>query len=492
MRVINILVVEDEKLIRGGICALVDQFFAKREESYRIFKSNNGRDAYHKCHTGYMDIVITDIKMPVMSGVALTKKILSEQPDLHVLAISGHEDYDYVRDMMKMGAYDYLLKPIDEGQFNKAMEYFVSHLSAAPGPGRTAGLAQNLVEYLLLRCAQHKEEFEAFSLKQGLSQHMACQVVFVKSEPLSSHQGYELYSWVHALGQEFPQVCCLLGEVSVWVLVCIFRGDAPGFAPRLAQVLEEAGQTLLGSQCLPDLDGVYQLHLHWQDGYYDVAPAVAENSQELFALWDGVFLGGADFAQAQKALARLLGFYQSCRTPVPQIQREITGYFYQLMTKEAQYIEFISQMKFTRYDFAEQLQTAGSLSQLQARLQDTLHHLYTLQQKRQADQQDNTVVKAQAYIGKHYARDLQLPDIAGVVHLHPNYFSSLFREKTGVTFREYLRDTRIQAAKALILEGDRPLHEVAEQVGYKDSAHFFRAFKQVTGMTPKTFKNRRG
>ncbi|MBQ6859942.1 MAG: helix-turn-helix transcriptional regulator, partial [Clostridia bacterium] len=64
------------------------------------------------------------------------------------------------------------------------------------------------------------------------------------------------------------------------------------------------------------------------------------------------------------------------------------------------------------------------------------------------------------------------------------YFSTLFRQLSGVTFREYLRKERIEQAQRLILEGSCRLYEIAERVGYQNTSHFNRAFKAVTGVTP--------
>ncbi len=78
--------------------------------------------------------------------------------------------------------------------------------------------------------------------------------------------------------------------------------------------------------------------------------------------------------------------------------------------------------------------------------------------------------------------------MADHVHLNSNYLSSVFHRKTGVTFREYLRRVRVESAKAHIGANELSVSEIAELVGYGDTSHFLRAFKNVTGMTPKTYR----
>jgi two-component system response regulator YesN len=98
------------------------------------------------------------------------------------------------------------------------------------------------------------------------------------------------------------------------------------------------------------------------------------------------------------------------------------------------------------------------------------------------------IEKAIAYLKLNYASDIQLQQVAEHVFLSANYLSTLFRQKTGLTFREFLRSVRIEAAKDHICNGVVPTGKIAELVGYGDTSHFFRAFKNVTGMTPKTYR----
>lgn len=74
------------------------------------------------------------------------------------------------------------------------------------------------------------------------------------------------------------------------------------------------------------------------------------------------------------------------------------------------------------------------------------------------------------------------------MYLNKNYFSSLFKSRVGVTYREYLRDYRIKQAVKLIQDSDMKVYEIAQAVGYNDSAHIIRAFKEVTGKSPSAYK----
>lgn len=103
----KIMIVDDEKLLRNGFKNMTN--WASKGIDI-IGEAMNGEDALGKLKIISPDVVITDIKMPIMDGVTLTKKIKELYPHILVLVLSSYDDYDYVRDSMKNGASDYLLK----------------------------------------------------------------------------------------------------------------------------------------------------------------------------------------------------------------------------------------------------------------------------------------------------------------------------------------------------------------------------------------------
>jgi len=98
------------------------------------------------------------------------------------------------------------------------------------------------------------------------------------------------------------------------------------------------------------------------------------------------------------------------------------------------------------------------------------------------------VEQAIRYVREHFANEMTLGAVADLVHLNPSYFSTLFKQKTGTSFIEFLLDTRIEAAKKLLLESDRKIQEIADSTGFSNIRHFNRVFKMETGLTPKEYR----
>ena len=117
----RILIVEDEKMIRSGIRIMIEN----SDVPYRLIEEcRNGKEAEEYLKSTDFDLVLTDIRMPVMDGVELAdwmKRHFGEDEMPLLVAISGYAEFDYVRSVMKDGALDYLLKPIDREELVKVL-----------------------------------------------------------------------------------------------------------------------------------------------------------------------------------------------------------------------------------------------------------------------------------------------------------------------------------------------------------------------------------
>ena len=98
------------------------------------------------------------------------------------------------------------------------------------------------------------------------------------------------------------------------------------------------------------------------------------------------------------------------------------------------------------------------------------------------------IKKAIKYISKNYANDLTLELVANHVHLNPTYFSTLFKQSTGSSFKEYLNMVRVEESKRLLANTDYSLIDIAIATGFEDQSYFTKVFKRYTGLTPKQFR----
>ena len=111
-----------------------------------------------------------------------------------------------------------------------------------------------------------------------------------------------------------------------------------------------------------------------------------------------------------------------------------------------------------------------------------------LEQDFEGDPMDDMIYRSIAFIREHATENMRLQDLADEANLSIYYYSHKFKERTGFAPMDYLTNTRIEKAKALLIETDMSIEEIAGQVGYAASAGLIKAFKKVEGVSPNRFR----
>ena len=104
------------------------------------------------------------------------------------------------------------------------------------------------------------------------------------------------------------------------------------------------------------------------------------------------------------------------------------------------------------------------------------------------DQGNPHIRKALRYIAANYTQKLTLQNVASEVGISPNHFSTLFHRMVGVSFREYLCQTRVEGSKQLLLYTDYSLADIAAAMGFPDQSNFSKVFKRITGISPGKYR----
>lgn len=120
----RILIVDDEKLERNGIKFLLK----KTETELEVFEASNGRDALELLKHQTVEILLTDIKMPYVSGLELAEKVSSQYPEMKIVMFSGYSDFSYAQTAIRYGVSDYILKPVDPLEFQKTMKKLLEEI----------------------------------------------------------------------------------------------------------------------------------------------------------------------------------------------------------------------------------------------------------------------------------------------------------------------------------------------------------------------------
>ena len=139
--------------------------------------------------------------------------------------------------------------------------------------------------------------------------------------------------------------------------------------------------------------------------------------------------------------------------------------------------------------FLKNLQQVSSLEGMCHILQEVVEAFSESMFSHNLRPKNNDIVKkAMLYISEKFNTPLTLENVSAYVHLHPSYFSTVFKNSTGLSFKEYLNKVRIEESKILLLNTDFSIIDIAIAVGFEDQSYFSKVFKKYTGTTPKQFR----
>lgn len=502
-----ILIVDDDPDILEGLTHAVEKEF---ENKLNVLSCRNGAIAADILRCNTIDILITDIKMPVMSGIELLDFIKQHHIACKSVVLSSYDDFNLARDVLRLGAADYLLKPVDfpvlYQLLYRLLAQVMSEQSSSAGRNYPINM-QQLLESYLQKPTQKTAHMLAFEEKYSLAPGSACIVGCIKLDAVYSGKLFQLQEGLredlyHCLNRSHIQYRNIItGEMASCFVFMLFPDtDISRCLDALlsyGEHLTDQGYKFKFSRqyvTLQQCSDAFRDCLTWFEfGYYDLPYNRAYEgytAEDLTAFIQQATnsLAVYDMKHTLHYLRLFFAVSNYQKPPVKETKKALNNSIYALIRLNSKYIEPVSGLKFSEYDLFGQIENAPSLSLLEKELYCSLNYLVDLVLHSLPSKEDCIIEKAKTYIEENYNECISLDDVAAHVYMNKSYFSSVFKSKAGLTYRDFLRNCRIEKSIRLIADSDMKIYEIAQAVGYNDSAHFIRAFKEVTGKSPGDYK----
>ncbi len=510
----KLLLVDDDNQILLGLEKIISSHFSRDE--ILIFTCKNGLMATQLLTSEPIHAVITDIKMPLYSGIDLLKFIKEQKLSCSTIVLSGYDDFNLVKNAMRLGASDYLLKPVDEGLLIGILRELKKTQSQLPAFSKqTYSLSsilkmQQLLEALVGNSNTQLPNACTFEQEHHISGRTFCLMCYVDIKRALYSNYLTMFQFMTDRVESFlgssPEIALLkptvvYGRIDTYWIFLLFSDEA-SLEP---EKILDPFLTLLNKDHFKysftsvwyTYDHIYQADADCRKGfekyYFDLPYAAPENSisrQFLSDCIDAAAISAAsyDYASTIKNLEHCFAAFTFLHPSIAEVKKEMNHFVYSILNKNPAFISVISTSKFTDYDPFEHIEKSESLSALQKRLYSCINYLIGELIHSMENKDDYVIQKAKEYIHNNYQDNLTLNDVATHVFLSENYFSTLFSQKTGTTFRNYLRGFRIEKAKELLTTTNLRIYEVAQQTGYTEHSHFVRAFKALTGQSPGDYR----
>lgn len=542
----KIMVVEDEDIIRKGVIKSIPW----NELGFEVIaEAVNGKDALAKIELHKPDVILTDIRMPVMDGLELTRIVKEKYEDIQIVILSGFADFEYAKSAIQFRAFEYLLKPTDKRKFLEAFERLKTELDKEQQEKNTSriinvklneGLQKLREEFVSQLIEGETVSFYTLQdrmnyLEMDLSgNHFTVATIHIDiedEEAFLAEWKYDkkLIAFVYAniineiLGVTEHSAIVVKDIKEIAILFCFENMEEQDrlmiklvedsvsyiqrkfFMSRKGNVVAGVGLTY------PD---IRQAHKSYQQ---------SKKSLEKRFLYDGipvfVFQEGQEYdfekqwvkdypMEANSIISEAIsGNSEGVKTLINKMfGRFLENHIIFNLTKNYCYVlcflltsslagleEGFKHPEISGKNFENDIKKITSIDSLKQYVMDlflTTSDKIAIHKLTQSTYQEKTIDRVKEYIQLNYAQNLSLQEISQHVYLSSTYLSFLFKSVTGETYIDYLKNVRIEKAKELLKRLDLKVYEVAERVGYNDYKYFTLQFKKMVGLSPKEFRER--
>ncbi|OCT15403.1 hypothetical protein A8709_15085 [Paenibacillus pectinilyticus] len=463
------------------------------------------------------DIVITDLYMPGISGIEMIEKLRGEGFQGRFVIHSGYTDFEYARQAIRLDVDDYLNKPITIAQIREVLFRTIRRLEDSylekMEKKKLVSFVQNyekqMADEQLASLLNGTMQASAPELKLASMDRrwldMDQQVVvleLVKTDRVSdiSVADWHLFRFAMSnvtkeLTQEaWPdsEFVWLFGPYSALVLHLTRTEAMAEVLERTTQFLQTLTSSMLRYLGLTVKAAVGQRVTKWEQ--------LKISADEAFETLNASEQGhGALELVRQVSQALEQSNEDELWTHMQRYmdRQEASGQagdpklFYRVLATEMwtllQYAAQQADMSIAHSDENELVTTTETIINrvdLENFLQAKVKSIGLKRQPLISQKHKAAVDFMLGYIHEHYAKDITMDELAGQLFISKNYLNQLFKKVTGETFMNYVIRVRLEKAKALLLEGNLLIYEVAEQVGYQNVPYFSTLFKKYCGINP--------
>jgi len=517
---LRMLIVEDERWEREGLVDFLDWEALGID---RVDVACDGLEGLNAARLLSPDIIVTDIQMPRMNGIEMANLIRQEQPDTQIIILTGYGEFEFARGALRIGAAEYLLKPIEEDAMLEVMQKVVSwcvdhkrkkqeeaKLRQEWESGRNQSAAQALAGLIM---GQHDEslpgQLQSFFEQQG-SSLKPFSIWAVRSERQSRQTAGSLEDVASRVLARPVLAQVMEGNGLSASAVLVPLGDHELSAQeRLARLLldalaSEASDPYIGlgnprnevanmSQCYRE--ACHSLKFAWFYGRSGICqPDTEEGERRKFNDQISILMmqeqeyaklikanvAETNLAAAEKSLESLFALF-----------RELPGagsnyIVAKLSTLMADLLQLAS---LHENDRIQTLSARERLADMYDDMKTCVAAAIDQLNDKRTRKDDYVVAKVLRLIDERYNRtDLGIAYLAEEVFVSPNHLGVIFKKATGKTLNEYIREYRINRAELLLRTTKQRVAAIAEQIGIPNTSYFVTLFKQVYGMTPGEYQ----
>ena len=527
---LKIIIIDDEPRHRKGLSRLI----AKLRPDYEINQFKNGYEALEFVLENSVDIIITDIKMPIMDGLKFIESY-NNQKQSKIIVLSGYANFEYAQNAISLGVFDYLLKPVDEekilqmlikveksikdDQLKKNNEKLLVNSLNITKPAYIEWQFNRWIKGLISN--QDLSEIKKYLTGQGEGRIIVTKLsIHGKITDFNSEDNDEILNsiknWINEDLKPFGAVVSFYLHDYKNCLISAFEKDCEAFYKydfqRFNEVIDiiKSGYgidiTIGISACCSNiymkankcfLEAMESTNLSFYLGEGNIIIFSDENHkrncktivdsrvEELF----NDSISGKSKLESIDIIHGILKSYLKNGYPEPnELKSSISRILINVINNVKNFMSHEDYNDFT-VAIINKIDNSKYLIELEENCISINLEIIEIIKNWKGNKNQLLFEKCISYIDNHYMENISLENMAEIFYFNPCYFSSMFKEVMGVNFIKYLLKIRIKKSCELLLKTNKKVYEISFLVGYKDSKYFNRVFKSELKVSPEEYRH---
>lgn len=520
----KLLIVDDELRIRTGLAEEINWIDLGFEQ---VYVAENGIEAVELCETYQPEIVITDIRMPGIDGLELSRQVVELYQPVEIIILSGYSDFNYAKQAIGFGAKAYLLKPINIKELIGVVSDAIESINDQEEVFKNKTQYEQMNrKQKLMRLIEHQGEFDeekllAFKALTGVKTTEFILLGMLSIDKIKSASTNQIGIYLKSIIEEV--MCDQPTNMLYWndnalLFICHYSSAAQhvrvksNFSDRLVQMnkMLKAQFDSSVSLAVSSLSSArYVPHLFCE---------CQEAIKHRLYLGEACYLSADDLGLSSEVwlsplntteLKRVIEVFDHRSTH--QYIEALFANIYEMKVTSSDFIRGISiSMKKTLIETIQEkgINAEQIIKDYPMLVKDIptfvtgreyyewVDHLYYVVIEKfgrlGGKQHSRVIIQTVDYISNHYNEDISLTLLSAYTGKSKNYLGHLFKKEMNVSFIDYLNDIRIGEAKIRLKNTDDMIYEISEAVGFADYKYFSSIFKKYVGTSPLKYRKNNG
>ena len=535
----KIMIVDDEYLERKALSIILKNRCTIKEIEI-VGTASNGEEAINLAKSNRIDIIFADIKMPKKDGLQAIKEIKSILPEAKFVIMTAYDEFEYVQEALKLNIEEYLLKPVKPAKVNSVIEKITNKIKKRREEEKVKEKMKEKLDMVLPyikmsfvfdlifldidTVEEIKNRTSFFNIKDLPSAVMIADIDKFARRTVNQDEierqllKKKVFNIIKKFAVDYPSLM-IVPISSDKIIILYFGNDKYNnkhIKNWLRQIAEEMVENIKEET---DFTITIGIGSYYDDpkvvdrSYYEALGAIRNSfllKEKSVIHWEDVKNNDyEDLAYPYEIELKLLEKLKSNK--LSQLSSLIDTLFENLqiddnfnsMIVKSRLLELMGVLSRAAVEAGAKYKDVSPLNYKYIKelfkvntLIDLKEWLYSLctklsQKIDEVDEEfkEKIIYDGVKYINSNYTEDISLSEAAGASNLSAHYFSRIFKKEMGCTFKEYITELRMEAAKRKLNKDDDNISNIAKEIGYNNPGYFSRVFKEYEGISPSTYRN---